>query len=89
MQLEYTVQIWEEDGQFIAHAMPLDIASSGSTATAARLAVDEAVRLFVITAAEHGSLDQVLEDAGYRRLHHQWRGPAWVGSEQRTCLAEL
>jgi predicted RNase H-like HicB family nuclease len=89
MQLDYTVQVWEEDGQFIAHAMPLDVASSGSTPEAARSAVDEAVRLFVKTAAEHGTLDEALEDAGYRRVRHEWRGPVWLGSELRTCLAEV
>ncbi len=65
MKLDYTVQVWKEDQQFIAHAMPLDIASSGATPEEARRAVDEAVRLFLATTAEHGTLDVVLEDAGY------------------------
>jgi predicted RNase H-like HicB family nuclease len=89
MQIDYTVQVWREDGQFIAHAMPLDVASSGPTAEAARKAVDEAVRLFLATAAEHGTLTEVLEDAGYRRVRREWRGPAWLGFEQRSCLAEV
>ena len=63
MKLEYTIQIWREDGQFIAHAMPLDVASSGKTPEAARQAVDEAVKLFLATAAEHGTVKEVLEDA--------------------------
>jgi predicted RNase H-like HicB family nuclease len=54
--LEYTVQIWEEDGQFIAHAMPLDVMSSGPTVEEARAALDEAVGLFLDTAAEAGTL---------------------------------
>lgn len=86
MQVDYTVQVWQEDGQFIAHAMPLDVATSGSSPEAARLAVDEAVKLFLVTAAEHGTLKQVLEDAGYRRVRREWRGPAWLGVEQRSCV---
>jgi len=31
MNIDYTVQIWQEGGQFIAHAMPLDIMSSEIT----------------------------------------------------------
>ena len=89
VQIDYTVQVWREEGQFIAHAMPLDVASSGPTAEAARQAVDEAVRLFLATAAEHGRLREVLEDAGYRRVRREWRGPAWLGFEQRSCLAEV
>lgn len=87
MQVHYTVQVWKEDGQFIAHAMPLDVASAGDSAESARLAVDEAVKLFLLTAVEHGTLKEVLEDAGYRRVRREWRGPAWLGVEQRSCLA--
>ncbi len=76
MQVDYTVQVWREDGQFIAHAMPLDVASSGASPEAARLAVDEAVKLFLGTAAEHGTLKEDLEDAGYRRVRREWSGPA-------------
>jgi len=89
MQIDYTVQVWQGEGQFIAHAMPLDVASSGPTPEAARQAVDEAVRLFIATAAEQGTLTEVLEDAGYRRVRREWRGPAWLGFERRSCVAEV
>ena len=89
MKLAYTVQVWQESGQFVAHAMPLDVASCGETAEAARNAVDEAVRLFLATAAEHGSLEEVLEDAGYRQTTEGWSSPVWAGVEQRSVLAEV
>jgi predicted RNase H-like HicB family nuclease len=65
MQIDYTVQIWKEDRQYIAHAMPLDVTSSGDSPDAARAALDEAVRLFLSTATESGTLETVLEEAGY------------------------
>ena len=89
VKVDYTVQVWKEGNHFIAHAMPLDVASSGATPEASRKAVDEAVRLFLSTAAEHGTLKEVLEDAGYRRVSREWRSPAWLGVEQRTCLAPV
>jgi predicted RNase H-like HicB family nuclease len=89
MKISYTVQIWQEDGQFVAHAMPLDVASCGATADEARRAVDEAVSLFLATASEHGTLDVVLEDAGYRRSRQSWRSPEWLGVEQHSCLASV
>ncbi len=46
--IEYTVQIWKEGEQFIAHAMPLDLMSSGRTPDEARKALDEAVHLAVV-----------------------------------------
>lgn len=89
MKLDFTVQVWREGDQFVAHAMPIDVASSGSTPEAARQAVDEAVRLFLATAAGHGTLVEVLEDAGYHRIRGDWRCPSWLGIEQRSCLAEV
>jgi hypothetical protein len=59
MEIDYTVQIWREGNQFIAHAMPIDVASSGPTADAARLALKEAVSLFIASAEEIGTLDKI------------------------------
>ena len=50
--IEYTVHIWKEGNQFVAHAMPLDVMSSGGTPEQARRALDEAVHVFLVTAAD-------------------------------------
>ena len=63
--IEYTVHIWEEGGQYVAHAMPLDVMSSGGTPEEARKALDEAVHVFLVTAADIGTLKEILEEAGY------------------------
>jgi predicted RNase H-like HicB family nuclease len=63
MDIEYTIDIWEEGGQFFAHATPLDVMSSGGTADQARTTLDEAVRLFLTTAAGKCSLEEVLREA--------------------------
>jgi predicted RNase H-like HicB family nuclease len=49
----------------IAHAMPLDVMSVGLTPDEARQALDEAVQLFLITAVDMGTLDDLLQEAGY------------------------
>jgi predicted RNase H-like HicB family nuclease len=63
MNLGYTVQIWQEGEHYIAHAMPLDVASSGPTPAKARSALKEAVNLFLKTAREAGTLKQILADS--------------------------
>jgi hypothetical protein len=45
--------------------MPLDFMSAGPTAEAARVALDEAVSLFLETAAEAGTLEEVLHECGF------------------------
>ncbi len=85
MDIDYTVQIWREGSQFIAHAMPLDVASSGASPQAARAALDEAVKLFIKTAEEHGTLAEVLEDAGSESDGAQWRCPDWISIEKHSA----
>lgn len=63
--IEYTVQMWKEGNQFVAHAMPLDVMSSGKTPEEARKALDEAVHLFLVTAADLSTLIEILKETGY------------------------
>jgi len=64
--LEYTVEIRKEGDQFIAHAVPLDVISSGPTPDEAKEALDEALHLFLHTAMEMGTLDEILQEAAAR-----------------------
>ena len=66
MNIEYNIQIWKEGEDFVAHAMPLDVMSSGETVEEARHAVYEAVELFLETASEMGTLTQILEESRYK-----------------------
>lgn len=86
MQIEYTVQIWKEGDQFIAHALPLDVMSSAKTIEQVRGALDEAVRLFLATAAGAGSLDEILEEAGYEQDGGGWSSPPWVSIERHSAV---
>lgn len=67
--------------------MPLDVASAGSTPEEARAALDEAVRLFLRTAADHGTLQEILEESGYVLTGEQWRGPEWIAVERHVVAA--
>lgn len=84
INVEYTVQIWQEGKQFIAHAMPLDVMSSGRTPEEARKALDEAVHLFLITAMDMGTLEEILQEDGYALRDGNWVSPSWVAIERRS-----
>ncbi len=64
-EIEYTVQIWQEGDQYVAHAMPLDVMSSGATPSKARTALAKAVKLFLLTAEDMGTIEEILEESGY------------------------
>jgi predicted RNase H-like HicB family nuclease len=84
--IEYTVQIWREGDQFVAHAMPLDVMSSGKTPEEARKALDEAVHLFLITATDMGTLEEVLQDLGYEFKEEMWVSPSWIAVERHSAV---
>ena len=86
LAIGYTTHLWQEGEQFIAHAMPLDVASSGDSPDAARKALDEAVHLFLETAKDHGTLEQILEDSGYVREGELWQNPKWISVEPRETV---
>lgn len=89
MQVEYTVQIWKEGSQYVAHAMPLDVMSSGAEPAEARRALGEAVHLFLETAAEMGTLEEVLEECGYELVQGNWVSPSWVSVERSSALVAV
>ena len=84
--IEYTVQIWKEGNQFVAHAMPLDIMSSAKTPEEARKALDEAVHLFLVTADDMGTLDEILQETGYELREGRWISPSWVAIERHSAI---
>lgn len=86
INVDYTVQIWEEGNQFVAHAMPLDVISSGKTPDEARKALQEAVHLFLVTATDIGTLNEVLEESGYLFVDGKWVSPSWVSIERHSTL---
>jgi predicted RNase H-like HicB family nuclease len=69
---------------YVAHAMPLDVMSAGSTPDETRTALDEAVHLFLMTAADMGTLDDILREAGYDQQEGNWVSPVWVAIERRA-----
>jgi predicted RNase H-like HicB family nuclease len=84
MNIDHTVQIWKEGDQFVAQAMPLDVMSSGCTPNAARAALDEAVHLFLTTAAAEGTLEEILRETGYEEQTSGWASPPWVATEKHS-----
>ena len=81
IHLECNVNIWKEGSLYVAQALPLNVMSCGSSPQKARRNLDEAIALFLKTAADRGNLEEVLEEAGYRRTGDVWQPPEVVASE--------
>jgi len=66
MDLGFTVRILRERDAFVAHVPELDVSTCGDTEAEARRNIADAVQGFLQTAREHGTLNDILQEAGYR-----------------------
>jgi len=85
--ISYTVQVWQEGEHYIAHAMPIDVMSCGATREEAYRMVDEAVTVLLRRLSETGTLQAVLEEAGYALQNGEWVSPTWIGMEVHATAA--
>lgn len=65
MEIQFTTQIFKEGRAFVAHTPELDVSSCGGTKQKALKNLKEAVRLFLEEADKLGTLQQILEEAGF------------------------
>jgi predicted RNase H-like HicB family nuclease len=72
----YTSELFKEDDQLVAICPELNVSSYGESASIALDSLKEAVELFLEECLRMGTLDTVLEEAGYRR--NPDNGEHWV-----------
>ena len=89
LNIEFTIHVWKEGNHFIAHAMPLDVISSGNTPDEAKNALNEAVHLFVQTASDMGTIEEILEECGYQCDKGTCVNPEWIAIERHTSMIGL
>lgn len=65
-------QIFCEGDVYVALCPHLNVSSFGEDIAGARRALQEAVEAFVETCEEMGTLEEVLEEAGFRREGDSW-----------------
>jgi predicted RNase H-like HicB family nuclease len=76
IRVPYTSQLFEEDGQIVALCPELNISSFGDTSEKALTSLQEAVTLFLEECQRLGTLEMVLEEAGYHRESSS--SPKWI-----------
>jgi predicted RNase H-like HicB family nuclease len=82
--ISFTVHIFKEGATYVAHAPELDVSSCGDTDEQARRNIQDAVRGFLETCAEMGTLEEILLEAGYQRDGQTWRAPEFVSLDRFT-----
>jgi predicted RNase H-like HicB family nuclease len=76
--ISYTVHTFKEGGTYVAYVPELDLSSCGATTDDAQRNIRDAVQGFLETTAAMGTLDEILEEAGYERKGGSWEAPEFV-----------
>ena len=82
--LSFTAHIFKEGDVFVAYVPALDVSSCGATGEEARRNIRDAVRGFLETSAEMGTLKEILQEGGYELEGEQWRDPEFVSVDRLT-----
>ena len=85
MEIQFTTRIFKEGRSFVAHALELDVSSCGGSKDKALRNLKEAVRLFFEEAEKMGTLEQILQEAGYSKTRQKISMPKF-SSVQRVTL---
>jgi predicted RNase H-like HicB family nuclease len=85
MEIQFTTRVFKEGRTYVAHALELDVSSCGGTKEKAVKNFKEAVRLFLEEAEKMGTLEQILEEAGYIKTDRKLSSPKFI-SVQRITL---
>ena len=80
----FTAHIFKEGETYVAYVPSLDVSSCGATSEEARRNVLDAVRGFLAASEKLGTLDEILEEAGYRREGKSWLPPELISVDRLT-----
>ena len=83
--IAYTVHTFKGGGAYVAYVPELNFSSCGATNDKVRTNIRDAVQGFLETSAEMGTLDEILEEAGYEREGDSWRAPEFVSLDRLTA----
>lgn len=82
--LTFTAQVFKEGKQYVSFNPELRVASCGDTPVEAKRMLREAIELFLEEAEKMGTLDAILEEAGFLRTKKTWRDPHFVSNERMS-----
>ena len=80
----FVAHLFKEGETYVAYVPALDLSSCGATDEEARKNIRDAVRGFLASSTALGTLDEILQEAGYQHEDEGWRAPEFVSVDQLT-----
>ena len=72
MKIELHIDYFEEDGTIVALCPELQVSSFGDTLEEAEISIKEAIDLFFEGCETLGTLNEVLEESGFKKSDEKW-----------------
>lgn len=85
MELSVKVEIFKEGNVYVALVPELNVSSFGKTVEEATVSIKEAVEAFIEECQEMGTLEEVLEEAGFSKIGDIWESRKPI-AEQKMAL---
>ncbi len=82
MEIDLTMQIWKEGNMYVSYSPELDVSSCGRTSDEAKKNLHEAVEAFLEEAEHMGTLQEILEEAGFIKDEAGWKRPQVITMEK-------
>jgi predicted RNase H-like HicB family nuclease len=89
MEVQFTTQVFKEGNAFVAHTPELDLSCCGDTKQRALDNLNEAVTLFLEEASRLGTLNQILDEAGFLQHGDKLEGPELIGTLRASLPLSL
>lgn len=82
ISIEFDMIVFKENETYVAYCPELDISSCGNTIEHAKEMLKTAVRLFLEEAGKLGTVEDILEEANYKKdASGKWLPPQLVATE--------
>jgi len=88
IEAKIPVLFFEEGGKVIAYSPAFDLSTCGDTEEKARNRFAEAVKIFLGEITKMGTLSEVLEECGWRKVpkKHEWHPPVYKTTEEAVSI---
>ena len=82
IKIEFDIFVFKEDNTYVAYCPGLDISSCGNSVEHAKKVLKTAIRLFIEEAEKMNTLEDILEEANYKKdASGKWFPPKLVATE--------
>lgn len=86
LYLRFRAEVFKEEDLYVAVCPELDVSSFGATVDKAKESLREAVEAFIEGCQHLGTLEEVLEEAGFQRENDTWVTRELVAEETLVAV---